>query len=499
MNQSPNISSIHIEPFSVLRDLVKNLWVILLAALIGFMSVSIWNGSMYTPMYTSTATLLVNLKNSAAYSYTNLSSSSEMAKIFTEVFVQPTMKACAADHLGNDRFVGSVSSSVLPNTNIFTVSVTSSSPEMSYNELCAILEIYPNISDSVFADSVIEIMRSPNLPLAPSNHISLQNRNLAVLGCVLVTAFLIIYLSVMRDTVKDEHIFRKDVDAKLFGVVRHEHSHLSLKDRLRGKKASLLISNAHASFRFTEDYHKIATKFEYLRRNNKAKVFLITSLAENEGKSTTAANIALSLAQRNSRVLLLDMDFKKPALSKIFDLWDHDLPDLATLLDGTVSLENFPFYSYKQTGLDLGLNEKSHNDYVNWIYSDHVNTIFQYLRGLDCYDYIIIDTPPLSVAADVTGLIHLADRSLLVVRTDFVYTAAINDAVLSLKENSDGFAGCILNDVHTEFSMLGQFGLDESGYYGTHYGRHNYYGSYHSYSSYSKYAEHKDSSSNQST
>ena len=109
MNQSPNIRSIHIEPFSILRDLAKNLWVILLAALIGFMTVSIWNNSMYTPMYTSTATLLVNLKNSASYSYTNLNSSSEMAKIFTEVFVQPTMKAYAADHLGNERFIGSVS------------------------------------------------------------------------------------------------------------------------------------------------------------------------------------------------------------------------------------------------------------------------------------------------------------------------------------------------------------------------------------------------------
>ncbi|MBE6569647.1 MAG: hypothetical protein E7658_05465 [Ruminococcaceae bacterium] len=499
MNQSQKKYGIHIEPFSVLRDVFRNLWVIVLAALIGYMSVSIWNGSMYTPMYTSTATLLVNLKNSAAYSYTNLSSSSEMAKIFTEVFVQPTMKTYAADHLGNDRFYGSVSSSVLPNTNIFTVSVTSSSPEMSYDELCAILEIYPSISESVFADSVIDVMRSPNLPLSPSNHISLRYQNIAVLGCAAVVLFLIVYLSVMRDTVKDEHTFRHEVDAKLFGIVGHEKSHLSLKDRILRKKASLLISNAHASFRFTEDYHKLATKFEYMRRSGKAKVFLITSLAENEGKSTTAANIAIALAQRNNRVLLLDMDFKKPALNKVFGLHDSTLPDLATLLDGTSPLEGFPFYAYKQTGLDLGLNKKSHNDYVNLIYSDHVNDIFNYLRNLDCYDFIIIDTPPLSVAADVTGLIHLADRSLLVVRTDCVYTPAVNDAVLSLSENSDGFAGCILNDVHKEFSMLGQFGFDESGYYGSHYGRKGYYGSYNSYNSYSKYAHHKDTSSDQST
>ena len=119
MNEFEKKNSLHFEPYSLIRDVFLNLWVVVLAALIGFMSVNIWNKSMYTPMYTSTATLIVNIKNSASYSYTNLSSSSEMAKIYTEVFKQPTMKEYAAEHLGEDRFVGNVSASVLNNTNIF--------------------------------------------------------------------------------------------------------------------------------------------------------------------------------------------------------------------------------------------------------------------------------------------------------------------------------------------------------------------------------------------
>lgn len=483
MNGSENKSEFHIEPYSILRDVVKNIWVIILAALIGFMSVSIWNGSVYTPMYTSTATLLVNLKNSATYSYTNLSSSSEMAQIFTEVFVQPTMKNYAADHLGMDKFVGSISSSVLTNTNIFTVSVTTSSPEMSYDELCAILEIYPKISNSVFSDSVIEIMRAPNLPSSPSNTISDRNMRIAVFGCAAIVFALIVYLSVIRDTVKDEYSFRKNIDSKLFGIVEHEKPHSNLKDTLMSKKSSLLITDAYASFGFTENYHKLATKLEYMHRHDNAKVFLITSLAENEGKSTTAANIALALASRNNRVVLLDMDFKKPALYKIFDLHDEASEDLAHLFTGTIAVDDFNFYSYKQTGLDLAISKKAHNDYVNWIYSNRVAEVLNYMRESDKYDFIIIDTPPLSVAADVTGLVHMADSSLLVVRTDCVYTAAVNDAVLSLTESNNNFAGCILNDVHKEFSMLGQFGFDERG----HYAGYKHYGNYSSYKNYSDY------------
>ncbi len=480
MNEFEKKHSIHFEPYSLLRDIVLNFWVVILAALIGFMSVNIWNQSMYTPMYTSTATLIVNIKNSASYSYTNLSSSSEMAKIYTEVFKQPTMKEYAAEHLGEDRFVGSVSASVLNNTNIFTVSVTTSSPETSYRELCAILEVYPQISESVFSDSVIEIMRSPNFPGSPSNAISAGNRSLVMIGCAGIVLAAIIYLSVTRDTVKDEKAFKDKVDAKLFGTVSYERPRRSLKEIVTRKKISLLISHASASYTFTENYHKIANRIEYLSRTEGSKVFLVTSLAEDEGKSTTVANIALALANRGNRVALLDMDFKKPAVHKIFDMKKTDTEDFASVLSGKTSLEQYVVNPFMKTGVDLMVNFKSHNDYVNWIHGDNIHEVFTKLRDEMGYDYILIDTPPLSVAADVTTFMQLADKSLVVVRTDYVLAADINDAILSLKEKTDNFAGCILNAVHKEFSLLGQLGFDERGYYGK----------YGSYSRYDRYASH---------
>ena len=192
MNRSDNQTGIHIEPYSLLKDIILNFWVIILAALIGLMSVSIWNGSMFTPVYTSSATLVVNMGNSASYSYTTLSSSSETAKVFTEVFKQPTMKKYAASHLGMDNFSGTVSAQLLADTNIFTLSVTANSPEIAYRELCAILEIYPQISDFVLGDTVVEIMRAPTVPLSPSNHISNANRKLAVIGAAAVVFLLIV-------------------------------------------------------------------------------------------------------------------------------------------------------------------------------------------------------------------------------------------------------------------------------------------------------------------
>ena len=107
-----------------------------------------------------------------------------------------------------------------------------------------------------------------------------------------------------------------------------------------------------------------------------------------------------------------------------------------------------------------------------------VSEIFRRLRDDAGFDYILIDTPPLSVAADVTTFMRFADKSFVVVRTDCVYAADINDSILSLREKTNTFAGCILNAVHKEFSFLGQLGLDETGYYGSYGKNYSYYSRY---------------------
>lgn len=478
------------EPYSLIRDLIRHLWVIILAGLIGAMGVFIVNNNTYTPMYTSTATLLANVKTGGAQLYTNLSASTELATIYSEVFVQPSMKAKAAEHLGMAQFKGSISAKTLDKTNIFTVSVTAASPQLAYEEITAVLEVYPQISQAIFADAVIEIMRAPTMPKAPSNTVSSENRKIAVIGCMAAVTALIVFLSLSRDTVKDEESYQSKIGSHLIGTVVHERPHQTLKSFLKGEKKSRLINNAFASFRFSESYQKLANKFEYMHRTNGDKIFLLTSVAENEGKSTTAANIAIALASRGNRVLLLDMDFKKPAMHKIFDIEVAPDQDFGALLARQISAEQFKLRCYRNSTLFTALNAGRHGDYVDWIHSKHVALILDVFRKH--FDFILVDSPPMSAAADVSGIAQITDRAVLVVKTDAVLAADINDAILTLSGDEKRFAGCILNDVWPEFSIFGSAGSDESGYsghYGYGYGRYGRYGKYGKYSKYSKYSQ----------
>ena len=157
MDNEKKEKKIVIEWHSVFRDLKKNIVFIVMSVLIGLMGVFIVRESVYSPEYTSFATLVVNAKLGNANPYANLSVSSEMAKVFAEVFMQPSMRSKAATELADGWFRGSLKASAIPGTNLLQVMVTTDNPEVSYHELCAVMEVYPQISDIVFENAVIDI------------------------------------------------------------------------------------------------------------------------------------------------------------------------------------------------------------------------------------------------------------------------------------------------------------------------------------------------------
>ena len=85
-----------IEWYVVIKDFIRNAWLLVLSVLIGLMGIFIVSHRIYTPEYTSTATLVVNASGAVGGSYSLYSISSEMANVLTNIFSQPAMKTKAA-------------------------------------------------------------------------------------------------------------------------------------------------------------------------------------------------------------------------------------------------------------------------------------------------------------------------------------------------------------------------------------------------------------------
>lgn len=465
-----------------MNDIIRNLWVVILCALLGAMGFFLVTHASYKPMYTSTATLTVlNSGSATTASYATYSISTEKANVLVNVFTEPTIKEYAAAYLELDEFDGTVSAKVLDQTNFIELKVTSDHPEKSYKLLNAVLKSHHKVSNKIFKNAGVTVISMPTVPSSPSNYISNSNRNIVIIACATLALAFIIAMSLMRNTVKKESDFDDKIDSKLIGTIAHEDKRMSLQDIKQKKKKGLLIhSNAYISLRFTENFHKIAAKLEHKKKCSGEKVFAITSVAENEGKSTCAANIAVSLADRGNKVILLDLDFKKPAVYKIFSEEAIENSEVSDLLSKKVSFDDFAFRQFKKTSLSLAVNTKADPEYRNFIEDGSVLGLIERLKKE--YDFVIIDTAPLSLDSSVTDIIKMVDKTVLIVRTDTVPVNVLNDSISVISKISSNLAGCILNDVHMNFLPFSFTGNDESNYYGGYkYGKHSHYGRYGKY------------------
>lgn len=459
---------------SLWRDLRKNLWVILLAGCIGFMGIYIAQHSTYSPTYTSRATLAVRIKNGTANAIDSLYASADTASIYAAVFQGDSMKTLAAENLGMEEFPGEVKASVVSGINLMTIFVTADDPELSYHLLTSILEVYPLISDGIFSNAVIDTMEAPQMPVAPSNQLSTMYRMVLILLIMFLETALVILLSLLRETVKHERAFERMIDGNLLGTIPHEKPHVSIGKRFLHKKEGLLMDSALSSLRFSEDFQKLAMKLQYLKMKENAAVYALTSVDENEGKSTVTANLALALAARGYEVAVLDLDLRKPSLYQVLGYDGRLKQEFSDVLSGEIPSGAYRFWKYKP-GIWVALSKRYRRDAADWLGTDSTRALLERIAAQ--VDFVLIDTPPISASADAATLVQMADRAILTVRTDRILAADINDAITTLKNVGGNLAGCVLNDVYRPFTFWGQMGLDEDGsYYGSYYSGRRYGG-----------------------
>jgi capsular exopolysaccharide synthesis family protein len=170
-----------------------------------------------------------------------------------------------------------------------------------------------------------------------------------------------------------------------------------------------------------ESFRLLETKL--LQLNIRDKIILITSCEENSGKSSTVANLAFTMAQNNKNILVIDCDLRKANLSKMFGVFTKT-PGLIDFINngGTPAIYNRVM---KQLNIIPagGVTEKS----GSLLSSERMKSLFNSI-DTSIYDYIIIDTPPVTRVVDTLALGQFIKNAILVVRPD-----------LSIKET--GFGG----------------------------------------------------------
>jgi capsular exopolysaccharide synthesis family protein len=238
--------------------------------------------------------------------------------------------------------------------------------------------------------------------------------------------------------------------------------------RTRGLKpvkgnAELITSHKPSSSE-AEAFRDVRTGLFFRSANEDIKTILFTSPSPGDGKSTTAANLAISIAQAGKEVVLVDADFRRPRVDRYFG--EELEGGMVDVMSGEMEIADVIKPTELQTGLSLvtaGGHPKNPGELVtSAMFRDLIATLREQ------FDYVIIDSPPVLPVSDSVSIASLVDGVYLVTRIRKGVKLTAKKAKDSLDSVEARWMGLIVNDV------------DQNPYYneyGYQYGSYAYYGS----------------------
>lgn len=159
----------------------------------------------------------------------------------------------------------------------------------------------------------------------------------------------------------------------------------------------------------SEAYRDIRTNLFYADSSRKIKTILFTSSKSGEGKTTTLCNVALSLADSEKRVIIVDCNFRNPMVHKIMDL-----SNIQGVSDVVQKVDRYSTFIHKTThpGLDVLTSGRIPTNPSEILSSDKIRLLFRQLS--EDYDYVLIDSAPVVPVTDAVIMSTYIDRVIVV-------------------------------------------------------------------------------------
>lgn len=300
---------------------------------------------------------------------------------------------------------------------------------------------------------------SARLPSAPSS----PNTRLALAIGGLIGLALGIGYAVLRYTldrrIRSADAVEKETGVAVVGLIPEERSFTPVDRLLPIDAGSSGGANAKL-FAVSEAMRELRTNIQFMDVDNPPRIIVVTSPLPGDGKSTTAANLAITLAANGQKVVLIDGDLRRPTVATIFHLVDG--VGVTDVLAGRATLEDVAQRVGRAGNLlVLGAGKLPPNP-SEVLGSERMRTLLRELAE----DYtVIVDAPPLLPVTDAAVLSHSADGAVVVASVGKTTFEALTKALVNLDRAGARPLGVVLNRVPRK----GRAGYRDYRYEGDYY------------------------------
>ena len=228
-------------------------------------------------------------------------------------------------------------------------------------------------------------------------------------------------------------------------------------------KRRLLTSQS--PFAIKEAYNIIRTKLLFTGKGEKCPVFAVSSSLMHDGKTINSVNLAISIANANKRVLLIDADLRKPTVHRYFSLENKD--GLSEILAGLTN--EIRIRKTEIEHLNVLTSGQIPPNPAELLASPQMDTLLEYVRNY--FDYVVIDTPPVNVVTDATILAEKVTGYVFVVQGGKNQFSEVEYAIDTIKQMNGRIVGFVLNDVTGKAEQKYNYRSRSYGYYRGYYKR----------------------------
>jgi succinoglycan biosynthesis transport protein ExoP len=448
-----------------IRLLRQRLWIIIVCPLVAALVAGIVS-FLLPPVYEAKVSLLVRPSQPLASTDPTIAAltSDQISRTYASLMTQRPLLESVSKELGlnirPEDLAKEITVTPEPNTTILDVAVKDTNPALARdlaNHLTAALiaqvkgfqQQETSLPNSRTGDNLLVVSPAvlPDRPVSPNKTLNVAIAFAAGLLLAIGLVFLLDYL--------DQSIKTEEELTERLGLI--SMGHLSFVPSGKGKRGELVALDAqsHAS----EAFKALRTSLLFSTIDQELREIVVTSAEMGEGKSRTAANLAIVLAEAGHKTLLIDADFRRPSQHVIFarirniglsNLIVQDVPENEAI----TAVEAVP-------NLWLLTSGPTPPNPSELLGSGRMRELMAKLRGY--FTYVVVDTPPVNAVTDASILAAAASATVLVVEQGRTTFPALKHAKAMLDRVGARTLGAVMNKVH---SSAGSYAY-AYGYYAT--------------------------------
>lgn len=438
--------------------ILRKRWLSIAGTVVVGLCVAVLVSMLVTPTYQGVAQVYVSVRGGASVNDLVQGSAytGRQVQSYTALVTSPRVLSPVIEELGLGGTPQELASRVVadqpPDTVLITISVTDDSPDLSARianaiaeSLATVVQELEQVGESQESPVHISTVRDAVVPTQPITPQVTLNLALGIALGLLVGAGVAVLRDLLDTRIRSTSQVEAITDASVIGVIAYEEE---------ATQHPLIIHESPQSPR-AEAFRRLRTNLQFLEVGGTSRTFVISSALPGEGKSTTSINLAITLADMGSRVLVVDADLRRPSVSKYMGL--EGAVGLTTVLIGRATLDDAiqPWGNRNLNVLASGQVPPNPSELLG------SPTMASVMRELgERYDAVIIDTAPLLPVTDGAVLAKLAGGAVVVVGAGLTHRQQLTGALDALAKAGTGVHGIVIN----------RLALEEQGNY-----RYSYY------------------------